>query len=74
MTGPIDFAIDGKDETAWGIDTGPGRRNQPRKAVFIAEKPVSFPPGLLTFYLSRIMAAGTATTTRTAISAAFASP
>ena len=37
------FAIDGKDETAWGIDVGPGRRNQPRKAVFIAEKPIAVP-------------------------------
>ena len=34
VTGPVAFAIDGKDETAWGIDVGPGRRNQPRKAVF----------------------------------------
>jgi hypothetical protein len=41
VTGPIDFAIDGKDETAWGIDAGPGRRNQPRNAVFLAEKPIS---------------------------------
>ena len=37
VTGPVEFAIDGKDETAWGIDAGPGRRNQPRKAVFVAE-------------------------------------
>ena len=36
VTGPIEYAIDGKDETAWGIDAGPGRRNQPRKAVFRA--------------------------------------
>lgn len=39
VTGPIEFAIDGKDETAWGIDQGPDRRNQPRNAVFVAEKP-----------------------------------
>src|SRR4029079_3486585 len=26
-TGPVEFAIDGKSETAWGIDQGPGRRN-----------------------------------------------
>ena len=45
VTGPIGFAIDGKDETAWGIDAGPGRRNQPRKAVFKLEKPISFPSG-----------------------------
>jgi uncharacterized protein DUF1553/uncharacterized protein DUF1549/cytochrome c len=45
VTGPIDFAIDGKDETAWGIDAGPGRRNQPRNAVFLADKPISNPGG-----------------------------
>jgi hypothetical protein len=45
VTGPIDFAIDGKDETAWGIDAGPGRRNQPHNAVFLAEKPVEIPSG-----------------------------
>lgn len=47
VTGPIDFAIDGKDETAWGIDAGPGRRNQPRKAVFVAEQPFGFPGGTI---------------------------
>jgi hypothetical protein len=45
VTGPIAFAIDGKDETAWGIDVGPGRRNQPRKAVFTLAKPIGFPGG-----------------------------
>ena len=39
VTGPVEYAIDGKDETAWGIDQGPGRRNQPRNAVFVADKP-----------------------------------
>src|SRR5207237_1076781 len=54
VTGPIDYAIDGKDETAWGTDAGPGRRNQPRKAVFVAEKPISFPKGTnLTFLLTQ---------------------
>ncbi len=38
VTGPVEFAIDGKDETAWGIDAGPGLRNQPRKAVFTARR------------------------------------
>jgi len=52
ITGPVAFAIDGKDETAWGIDIGPGRRNQARKAVFAAEQPISHPSGtILTFYL-----------------------
>jgi mono/diheme cytochrome c family protein len=54
VTGPVAFAIDGKDETAWGTDAGPGRRNQPRKAVFNAEKPVGFPGGtVLTFHIKQ---------------------
>ena len=54
VTGPIEYAIDGKEETAWGTDAGPGRRNRPRKAVFTAEKPIGNPGGsLLTFYLSQ---------------------
>ena len=54
VTGPIEFAIDGKDETAWGIDAGPGLRNQPRKAVFISEKPITNEGGtILTFYLKQ---------------------
>ncbi len=47
VTGPVVFAIDGKDETAWGIDAGPGRRNTPRVAVFVPEKPVEIPDGAL---------------------------
>jgi len=54
VTGPIEYAIDGKEETAWGIDAGPGRRNVPRNAVFDAEAPISYPGGaILTFYLSQ---------------------
>jgi len=54
VVGPIEFAIDGKDETAWGIDVGPGLRNQPRKAVFLADKPISNPSGtIFTFYLKQ---------------------
>jgi hypothetical protein len=54
VTGPIAFAIDRKDETAWGIDAGPGRRNVPRNAVFVLEKPLSFPKGtILTFKLTQ---------------------
>jgi hypothetical protein len=54
VTGPIDFAIDHKLATAWSVDNGPHRRNQPRKAVFVAEQPVSFPSGtVLTFVLSQ---------------------
>jgi hypothetical protein len=54
VTGPVAFAIDRKDETAWGIDSGPGRRNVARNAVFVLEKPVSFPKGvILTFKLTQ---------------------
>lgn len=54
VTGPIEFAIDGKDETAWGIDAGPGRRNVPRRAVFVAETPiVSSEETILTIYLKQ---------------------
>lgn len=44
-TGPVEFAIDDKDDTAWGIDAGPGRRNQSRKAVFVADGNIAFPKG-----------------------------
>jgi len=54
VTGPIEFAIDGKDETAWGIDAGPGLRNRPRKAVFNFEKPVANAKGsVLDIYLKQ---------------------
>jgi hypothetical protein len=54
VTGPIDFAIDGKEETAWGTDTGPGRRNHARKAVFNLAKPISNAKGtILHFYLAQ---------------------
>jgi hypothetical protein len=41
VTGPVPMAIDGKDETAWGIESGPGRRNVARQAVFVAAEPIS---------------------------------
>jgi hypothetical protein len=54
VTGPVAYSIDGKQDTAWGIDAGPGRRNQPRKAVFNAEKQIAYPNGtILTFYLAQ---------------------
>lgn len=45
VTGPIAYAIDGNDKTAWGINAGPGRRNVPRNAVFVLEKPIQVQPG-----------------------------
>ena len=54
IIGPVSFAIDGKEETAWGIDNGSVKRSQPRKAVFTVDKPIDLPNGaLLTFYLSQ---------------------
>jgi hypothetical protein len=54
VTGPVKFAIDGDDNTAWGIDAGPGRRNQDRKAVFQFKSPISFDGGtVLTFFLKQ---------------------
>jgi hypothetical protein len=54
VTGPVQFAIDGKDETAWGTDAGPGRRNQPRKAVFTLSQPIAHAHGtILTFLLKQ---------------------
>ena len=44
--GPVEFAIDGKSDTAWGIDAGPGRRNRSRKAVFLPETPLTFTNGV----------------------------
>src|SRR5215471_15339629 len=54
VTGPIEYAIDGKDETAWGFDAGPGLRNQPRKAVFNLTEPIANPGGVvLTIYVKQ---------------------
>ncbi len=54
VEGPIQFAIDGKEDTGWSIDVGPGLRNQPRKAVFNLAEPLANENGLiLTFYLSQ---------------------
>jgi hypothetical protein len=40
VTGPVAYANDGVDETAWGIDVGAGRSNMPRNAVFAVETPL----------------------------------
>ncbi|HTM48978.1 MAG TPA: PSD1 and planctomycete cytochrome C domain-containing protein [Bryobacteraceae bacterium] len=54
VAGPIEYAIDGKDTTAWSIDAGPGLRNQPRKAVFETAEPIPNPNGTtLDIYLSQ---------------------
>ena len=38
---PIRLAIDGIEKTSWGIDAGPGLRNQDRRAVFVLQNPVA---------------------------------
>jgi hypothetical protein len=52
VTGPVSFANDGNNLTAWGIDIGRGQSNVPRQAVFTLEKPLDLPAGAqLTFHL-----------------------
>lgn len=54
VTGPVSMAIDGNDDTAWGVDAGPGRRNVERTAVFVLEQAVEFPRGaVLTFQIKQ---------------------
>ena len=54
VTGPVTYAMDGKDETAWGFDLGPGRRNQAWTAVFQAAQPLENAEGsILTFYIQQ---------------------
>jgi hypothetical protein len=52
VTGPVEYAIDGKDSTAWGIDAGPVLRNRPRQAVFVLETPIDS-ASAITVYLSQ---------------------
>ena len=54
ITGPIGYAVDDDQLTAWGIDIGPGRSNVPRTALFIPEKPIDNPAGTrITFRLAQ---------------------
>ena len=45
VTGPATMAVDGKIETAWNLNAGPGLRNQRRTAVLTFAKPLSCPEG-----------------------------
>ncbi|WP_092053671.1 PSD1 and planctomycete cytochrome C domain-containing protein [Planctomicrobium piriforme] len=45
VTGPIEYAIDNKDDTAWGINLGPERSNVPRNAVFLLDSTQTFEGG-----------------------------
>jgi Protein of unknown function (DUF1553)/Protein of unknown function (DUF1549)/Planctomycete cytochrome C len=54
VTGSVALAIDGDANTAWDINVDPGRRNQPRKAVFVADKPIENDGGtFLNIYLNQ---------------------
>lgn len=45
VVGPVTYAIDGDETTAWGIDAGAGRRNTDRVAVFQCDQPAGLPGG-----------------------------
>jgi len=54
---PIAAAIDGisTNKAGWGVDGGPGRRNQDHRAVFEAKEPFGFAEGTaLTFHLEQL--------------------
>jgi hypothetical protein len=54
VTGPIEYANDGNDLTAWGQDIGPGRSNVPHNAVFVLETPLENSAGFrITFKLAQ---------------------
>lgn len=53
VTGPVEYAIDGKEDTAWGTDIGPVRRNLPRNAVFVPEKPLDVKGKTVVIYLNQ---------------------
>ncbi len=45
VVGPVTYAIDDDESTAWGIDAGPGRRNTDRVAVFQCKQPAGLAGG-----------------------------
>jgi hypothetical protein len=45
IVGPVDFLIDGSNDTAWRADRGPGRRNTESVAVVQFAEPLQFPAG-----------------------------
>jgi len=46
VLGPVAYAHDNDELTAWTIDIGPGRSNVPRKAVFVLDKPLEMQGGV----------------------------
>ncbi|MGD9854163.1 MAG: PSD1 and planctomycete cytochrome C domain-containing protein [Planctomycetaceae bacterium] len=54
VTGPIEYANDGNELTAWAQDIGPGRSNVPHNAVFVLEQPIENGQGFrITFQLKQ---------------------
>ena len=54
---PISAAVDGlnTNKIGWGVDGGPGRRNQDHRAVFEAKESFGYPEGtILTFHLEQL--------------------
>ena len=45
MVGPGSYLFDGKEETAWAPNRGPGRRNSDYEVVVAFAEPVGFPEG-----------------------------
>lgn len=45
VTGPIEFAFDKDDLTAWGNNLNPAVRNQPHQAIFILKDPIELAEG-----------------------------
>jgi hypothetical protein len=45
IVGPVDFMIDGSNDSAWRADRGPGRRNTESVAVVQFDAPLTFPAG-----------------------------
>ncbi len=55
VTGPVAYAMDGNNLTAWGIDVGGGCSNVPRNAVFVPESPLTSDAGFrVTFKLVQV--------------------
>ena len=54
VTGPVEFAIDGKDETAWGIDAGPAAATAAQGGLHRRTSRSRFAGGtILTFHLKQ---------------------
>lgn len=54
VTGPIAYAVDDDESTAWTTSLSPGRSNQPQTALFVLEQPIEMAnKGTFHVYLSQ---------------------